>query len=91
MLPPGKRRATEDCPALPRHTARSVCSRPVRPRGSAALVAGPSPCAEPDLFARTKSVHLVVSATMMMMISNSGTTYLGIVSPTSKCHSQIPG
>lgn len=84
MLPPGKRRATEDCPALPRHTARSVCSRPVRPRGSAALVAGPSPCAEPDLFARTKSVHLVVSATMMMMISNSGTTYLGIVSPTSK-------
>lgn len=43
-------------------------------QGHPALVAGPPPCAEPDLFARTKSVHLVVSAAMMMMILNSGTT-----------------
>lgn len=51
-----------------------LCPRPVRPRRCAALVAGPPPYAEPDLFARTKSVHLVVSAAMMMMILNSGTT-----------------
>lgn len=73
MLPPGKRRATEDRPALPRHTARPV-SAACPARRCAALVAGPPPCAEPDLFARTKSVHLVVSAAMMMMILNSGTT-----------------
>lgn len=55
MLPPGKRRATEDRPALPRHTARPVsaaCPAPgaaLRWSQGHPLVQSPISLQEPNL------------------------------------------